>query len=846
MTDNGIFEPHGEIPLGAGRRYRVVSGGLDLFLAARLDSSHGRPYPLCDRLGAGDETPRLPTDDAAFIYYARALPGTRLEPLPPEEPLGEIPDWLAARRRLPSEDRQRTADFVASRARAQKGLMADAFDRFARLFKRTRVEDDVDCDDPFAAAARRTARLCGIPDFKVAPTRVSESSGGFASAAAARLNRTADANHMRIVSCSLGGAWWREDILPFLVLGREDGAVWSVRRTSGGSVVAWNGATGEEYVVDARFAATLATVGWQFVRPFPPGPVSWRSVIRCLLAGNGRCLGYVVFLAVVMSALSCVAPIFTSMVFSDVVPNSDRSLLGQIAILSVMFTALDCLLQYVHLRNIHRFRFAGCYTLQLALFDRLLRLGVNFFRDYRPAELASRLTSCVNAMKKFGASALKIVASLIMLVAPTVMLFYYSSSLAVAALLVIVVHFVVDLALYRRILRHKGEIFSRSGRLTGVVERFLRGVGKIRAAGAENSVFRIWARDFAGVQAAYLGEARWQLALDVLRSVLPISLFCATGGVVVWGYLCGVEGGSISLADFAGFTSAVTVVNGFATLILFNFDPILRGPPSFRWLKPILVAEEDPADGSSGLDAATFKGGVELDHVSFAYPGGRQILDDISLKAEPGEFIALTGESGAGKSTAFRLMLRFENPDAGAVLYDGKDIAGIDMKPLRAGFGVVMQTASTMPDTIFRNICGYGTAHTEEEVWEAARLAGCADAIREFPKQLETVLADGSVSGGQRQRFLLAQAFLRKPKIFFLDEATSALDNATQKVVVDSLAQMKATRIVIAHRLSTIRDADRIYFLHEGRIAEVGTFDELMAKNGLFARSARRQMVEEG
>jgi len=833
----------GEILLGGETVYRVDAGGLDLFLAARTADGHGRPHSLGGRLGPGDTTPCLPGDDA-FVYYARAIPGTKLTRLEGAALRAQlargVPDGLAARQRLPAEDAAHAAGLARARARAERRLLSEANRHFARLFRRERITDLPDADDPVAAAARRTARFSGIDDLAVAEKR----GDGASHDSAARLNRTADENRLRIHTCPLAGRWWEGDILPLLVLGRTDATAWSVRSV-GGRTIAWNGATGAEFIVDAEFAAGLSSVGWHFVRPFPPGPVSWLSVVRCFLAGNERCLWHMLAFTILLSLSACVAPVVTSLVFSEVVPHADRSLLGQIALLAALFVALDCVLQRLHFQNIHRFRFAGCHALQLALFDRVLRLNVNFFRAYRPAELASRLTSCVNAVKQFGAAALKITANLILFIAPGAMIFYYAPTLAGVTMSLIVLHLVLAAILYVKILSRRGEIYAKSGYLTGVVERLLHGAEKIRAGGAATNVYNRWARGFADMQESYLGEAHWSLVLNVLNALLPISLFCVTAAVVVYGYFHEFKGGAIALSDFAGFTAAVSIVCGYATWILHNLEVVLRGLPSFRWVKPILEADEEPTALDASLTAEDFRGAVELDHVSFAYPGGRRILDDVSLRAEPGEFIALTGESGAGKSTALRLMLRFEEPDAGSVLYDGKDIAGVDMKSLRARFGVVMQTAATMPDTIFRNIVGYGEAHTEEEVWEAARLAGCDETIRAFPDRLQTQLADGTVSGGQRQRFLLAHAFLRKPRIFFLDEATSALDNATQKVVVDSLAQMKSTRIVIAHRLSTIRDADRIYYLDHGRIAEVGTFDELMAKDGLFARAARRQMLEE-
>ena len=222
------------------------------------------------------------------------------------------------------------------------------------------------------------------------------------------------------------------------------------------------------------------------------------------------------------------------------------------------------------------------------------------------------------------------------------------------------------------------------------------------------------------------------------------------------------------------------------------------------------------------------------------------VIDDLSLKIRPGQYVAIVGATGCGKSTLMRLLLGFETPQKGAVYYDGKDLNTIDLKSLRRRTGVVMQDGKLFSGDIYSNIVISAPWLTVDDAWEAAELAGVAEDIRRMPMGMHTLISEGSggISGGQRQRLMIARAVAPKPRILMFDEATSALDNLTQKQVSQSLESLKCTRIVIAHRLSTIRQCDRIILLEGGKIAEDGTYDQLIALGGRFARLVERQRIE--
>jgi len=260
-------------------------------------------------------------------------------------------------------------------------------------------------------------------------------------------------------------------------------------------------------------------------------------------------------------------------------------------------------------------------------------------------------------------------------------------------------------------------------------------------------------------------------------------------------------------------------------------------------IKPILEAEPEVSKLKS--DPGAFVGSITLSHVDFRYTAsGPKILDDLSIHVSPGEFVALAGPSGGGKSTILRLLLGFEIPDSGTILFDGQDLAGLDVMAVRRQLGVVLQSGFVAAGSIFENIAGSALV-TVDEAWEAAADAGFADDIKNMPMGMYTIVSEGgtNLSGGQRQRLLIARALVTRPRILLLDEATSALDNRTQAIVTESLRRRRVTRIVIAHRVSTIKDADQIYVLDEGRIVDRGTFDELADRKGLFASMIARQML---
>jgi len=293
------------------------------------------------------------------------------------------------------------------------------------------------------------------------------------------------------------------------------------------------------------------------------------------------------------------------------------------------------------------------------------------------------------------------------------------------------------------------------------------------------------------------------------------------------------------LAFFTAFGQSMGAVGAWASSVSEGLIAI----PQLTRLKPLMSGVSEVSEDRK--PPGELSGAVEFSRLTFRYvPHGPPVLDNISLRIAPGEYVAIVGPSGSGKSSLFRLLLGFERPESGAVFFDGKAIDTLDISAVRRQLGVVLQNGTLATGSIYENICG-GIQLPLEQAWEAARLAGLEDDIKAMPMGMHTVVSEGlsTLSGGQRQRVMIARAVARRPRILLFDEATSALDNQSQAIVSRTLGNLNVTRVVIAHRLSTVRQVDRIIVVVDGKIVQSGSFAELSSTPGTFASFAQRQLL---
>ena len=301
----------------------------------------------------------------------------------------------------------------------------------------------------------------------------------------------------------------------------------------------------------------------------------------------------------------------------------------------------------------------------------------------------------------------------------------------------------------------------------------------------------------------------------------------------------------VTPSEYIAFNGAYGMVSGAFSALAGIALSVAQIKPILEMAEPILRTEPESTENKTMV--TSLSGNIELSNVYFRYTDTMPyVVDGMSLKIKAGEYVAIVGKTGCGKSTLIRLLLGFEAPERGAIYYDGKDMSKLDLRSLRRKIGVVMQDGSLFQGDIYSNIVISAPQLTLDDAWAAAEMAGIADDIRAMPMGMQTIISEGAggISGGQKQRLMIARAVAPKPKILIFDEATSALDNKTQKQVSDALDNLKCTRIVIAHRLSTIRNCDRILVLDKGHITEDGTYDELIEKNGFFAELVARQRLD--
>jgi ATP-binding cassette subfamily C protein len=525
-------------------------------------------------------------------------------------------------------------------------------------------------------------------------------------------------------------------------------------------------------------------------------------------------------------------------VYDLAIPEASRSQLVQIVSLLLSLTVASFLLQFVRAMAVLRAETRIDEAVQAGVWDHLLRLPARFFRDFTAGDLALRAGGIGPMRQAISGALTGALLTGIFAVWYAGLMFYYDTRMAAwasAALFAIACGSVGLAALQ---LRHQRRAAVVQTRLSGLVLQLITGLSKLRVAGAEIRAFSRWAHGFAEQRRSYVAARRAGNTLAAVQAAAPVLLLA-----LIYRTMIGAEGASLTTGEFLAFQTALLSLSGATTSITAVFAAGAQALPFFEQVKPILHCR--PESDARRADPGELTGDVEIRHVSFAYSEQTPpVLDDVSMHIRAGAFVALVGPSGSGKSSILRLLLGFETAQSGSIYFDGQDIAGLDLHALRRQFGVVLQEAGILAGDLFTNIVGASDA-TMDDAWEAARIAGLADDIRAMPMGMHTAVDQNgtTISGGQRQRLMIARAIVTRPRILLLDEATSALDNVTQQQVNGGLSALQATRIVVAHRLTTVMNADRIYVFDGGRIVEQGEFHSLIQQRGLFHRLVERQLV---
>ncbi|MGR8012030.1 NHLP bacteriocin export ABC transporter permease/ATPase subunit [Streptomyces hypolithicus] len=731
--------------------------------------------------------------------------------------LSAVDQWIEEQERA-HEDRTAAAikAGAAVRARADEALVA-SIGRPDRSGRAARVGDRA-TDDAAFAVCRRVAEASGI-------TLTEPPRGGAADDRVTPVERIALVSRVRTRTVRLDGRWWRADAGPLVGHRAKSGAAVALlwRR---GRYEAVNPASGMRMRIGKDNAEDFEPRAVMFYRPLPERPATAWRLLCFSLRGTRKDLRNLLLSGLLTVGIGGLVPIATGKVLGEYVPNAETGLIVQVA-LAVMITSVVSA-SFMLLQNLTILRMEGRIesTLQPAVWDRLLRLPTRFFSERSTGELASAAMG-ISAVRRVlsGLGPVAVQASTVGAM-NVVLLLWFSVPLAMVAIAMLAVIGAVFLGMGLWQVRWQRRLVELGNKLNNQAFQTLRGLPKLRVAAAENFAYAAWAREFARSRELQQRAGRIKNLTTALDAVyLPL---CS---LIMFMLLAGPARGSMSAAEFLTFSTAMTMLLTSVTQLTGALISVVAALPMFEQLKPVL--DESPEVRGASAQPGTLSGAIEARGLSFRYADdGPLALDDVSLRVRPGEFVAVVGPSGCGKSTLLRLLIGFDRPLSGSVLYDGQDLAALDQAAVRRQCGVVLQNAQPLTGSILDCISGAET-FSQEEVWAAAEMAGLAEDIRRMPMGLHTMISGGgAISGGQRQRLMIAQALVRRPRILFFDEATSALDNETQAVVMASTRSLNAGRLVIAHRLSTVMDADRVIVMAEGRIVEQGPPAELLADTG--------------
>ncbi|MEU9209888.1 NHLP bacteriocin export ABC transporter permease/ATPase subunit [Streptomyces sp. NPDC048415] len=699
----------------------------------------------------------------------------------------------------------------AVRAQADRTLLASIGKSSA---KRPTAADT----DATYAACKLVARAAGI-------TLAESAQSGTESDRLDPVERIALASRVRTRAVRLDGRWWRDNIGPLVGHRAVSGAPVALLWRRGG-YMAVQPSSGRETPVEKANAAEFAPRAVMFYRPLPERKLSPLRLLRFCLQGTGGDLGNLAISGLVTVAIGALVPIATGKVLGEYVPKAQHGLIVQVC-LAIMVTSVVSA-AFMLLQNLTILRMEGRIeaTLQPAVWDRLLRLPTKFFTSRSTGELASAAMG-ISAIRRLLAGVGPTLAQAGTVGAMNLgLLLWYSVPMALAAIGMLVVIAGVFLGLGLWQVRWQRRLVVLGNKLNNQAFQTLRGLPKLRVAAAENYAYAAWASEFARSRELQQKVGRIKNLTTVMGAVyLPL---CS---LLMFMLLAGPARGSLSAADFLTFNTSMTMLLTSVTQITGAFVSAAAALPMYEEIKPVLDATPEVRVASTR--PGVLSGGIEARRLSFRYADdGPLVLDDVSFDIRPGEFVAIVGPSGCGKSTLLRLLIGFDKPVSGSVLYDGQDLAALDQSAVRRQCGVVLQHAQPFTGSILDCICGTEPC-TPEEAMAAAEMAGLAEDIKRMPMGLHTIVSgSGAISGGQRQRLMIAQALIRRPRILFFDEATSALDNETQRTVIESTRALNATRVVIAHRLSTVLDADRVIVMEDGRVAQQGPPAQLLADTG--------------
>lgn len=609
--------------------------------------------------------------------------------------------------------------------------------------------------------------------------------------------------------------------------------------------------TGNE--TDLPSAEELPDEGHMLYPPLSARIKTLRQLFKHALLGQKRVVIKFFVIALLNGLFFLGFPFLVSKVLTTWIPYREWGIFIT-ALLGISLTTLASVAMYVFNATLYIAIKGHFFTLiQSGVWQRLLTLPVSFFRQHTVGEIIDRANAMNIADRFFNVSVAQSLSALVSALVSLVLLLIFNPLLAAVVWVIVAVVLCVDYFILKRYITLQLRSNVLQFELNNFVLQIVDALAKLRVARRESFALRQWAE-----RAESKAEINYQAGLmNSAHLSLNSHFFYYTNiaifALIIWFAQLTETAAEGLIADFLIFNAALLQVSFALVQVAMLSAVALAAVPYLDKVRPIIAAGGE--EERRGVRLYSIRGRIEFNGVHFAYPDKsghlRKALHDINFTVKSGEYVAIVGASGSGKSTLIRLLLGFEKPSRGSVYIDDHDLDTLNLATFRQQMGVVLQTNQIVPASVMKNIslgfegqANFDTPTLYKRSWAAARQAGIAQDIRNLPMSMDSWLGTGQgMSGGQKQRLLIARALSKKPRIMILDEATSAMDNVTQRDIKLMLNSLNVTRIIIAHRLSTITDVNRVIMMKKGHIVETGSFRGLLRAGGEFSHFAQRQML---
>ena len=591
----------------------------------------------------------------------------------------------------------------------------------------------------------------------------------------------------------------------------------------------------------------IANSSFRALLIYPPLPNNIRNLknfFSYILKGKQKDIKTMSLIIAVNTVFFILMPLLAGKILTQYIPNHNWNAFA--LALSALFIAglagfLLCIIS-----SLLYIAISGTLLLyiQTHLWKKIITLPVRFFQRHSIGEILDRMNSITIVSGMLNVSLIQYLSAFISGIIGLILLFYYDAVFTLILLAIITFLIVIDYFLFRKILSLEDKSHALEFKINDFVLQAINALSKIRVARREQFVLFHWAKNFCS-------KRKLRYRIHLLRSFYQVlhSHFIFYSNIAL--FLIMVYGRQEFILEYYIVFNMVLAqfsfsINQISALISMAFGAI----PFITKIRPIISAEASSL--THNIHPETIRGRIEFSHVYFSYRTAQgnltPVLKDVSFTINPGEYVAIVGSSGSGKSTIVRLILGLENLQSGSIHIDQYNLEELNLQSLREQVGSVLQSTQILPTNVIKNIA-MGAEQEEEQVtkiykqvWWSLSQASLEKDIAKMPMGLHTSLGQGNcISGGQRQRLLIARALNKNPRILLFDEATSAMDNITQENIKTMLDNLNITRIIIAHRLSTITNVNRIIMLKDGKIVEQGSYQRLLQAGGEFAQFAKRQ-----